>query len=289
MGALDNIKLISLYSNLFILAACTGVSTPSPGNAENIVSLNKQLSKQAVQIEQIEQKLISYQKIFDNHSRVNDNINQLKDELNDELKTTLAKFNTDSINQEYLNILNQVQKKIQILEDRTFYTDSLYFEIVNDMVMVENKISSLLLSFKEMNDLSVNNTTKVVPKITNEEYTAKYIESLSHYQNSEWDISLNGFNYLIQVDSNHDLADNCQYWIGEVYYALNDYRRSIKEFEKVASFQGTNKSDDAQFKMGLCYINIGQIDRAREEFNSLLEFHPNSEYYKRAQDYLQQY
>ena len=219
---------------------------------------------------------------------MNDEISQLKYELNNELKTILDKLSTDSIEQDYLNILNRVQKKIQILEDRTFYTDSLYFEIVNDMVMVENKISSLLLSFKEMNDLSVNNTTKVVPKITDEEYTAKYIESLSHYQNSEWDISLNGFNYLIQVDSNHDLADNCQYWIGEVYYALNDYRRSIKEFEKVASFQGTNKSDDAQFKIGLCYINIGQIDRARKEFNSLLEFYPNSEYYKRAQDYLYQ-
>ena len=186
------------------------------------------------------------------------------------------------------NYLRHNQKKIQILEDRTFYTDSLYFEIVNDMVMVENKISSLILSFKEMNDLSVNKTTKVIPKITDAEYTAKYIESLSHYQNSEWDISLNGFNYLIQVDSNHDLADNCQYWIGEVYYALNDYRRSIKQFEKVASFQGTNKSDDAQFKIGLCYMNIGKIEKAKKAFTNLLEFYPNSEYYKRAQDYLSQ-
>ena len=288
MSALNNIKLMGLYFILFILAACTGVSTPSPGNAEDIVSLNKRLSQQAEQIEQIEQKLISYQKIFDNHSRVNDNLIQLKNELNDELKTTLAKFNTDSINPEYLNILNQVQKKIQILEDRTFYTDSLYFEIVKDMVLVENKISSLILSFKEINDLSVNKTTRVIPQITDEEYTAKYIVSLSHYQNAEWNLSLNGFNYLIQVDSNHDLADNCQYWIGEVYYALTDYTRSMKEFEKVFSFPGTNKSDDAQFKMGLCYLNIGQIEKAKKEFTNLLEFYPNSEYYKRAQDYLSQ-
>ena len=216
---------------------------------------------------------------------MNDEISLVKDEL----KTTLDKLQTDSMEQEFLNILNKLHKKIQILEDRTFYTDSLYFTIVNDMVMVDNKISSLILSFKEMNDLSINKRTNVIPKITNEEYTAKYRESLSHYQNAEWGISLNGFNYLIQVDSNHDLADNCQYWIGEVYYALNDYRRSIKEFEKVFSFAGTNKSDDAQFKMGLCYINIGQNERAKQEFSTLLEFYPESEYYKRAQDYLKQY
>ena len=215
---------------------------------------------------------------------MNDEISQ----LNYELKTILDKLSSDSIEQDYLNILNRVQKKIQILEDRTFYTDSLYFEIVKDMVLVENKISSLILSFKEMNDLSVNKTTRVIPQITDEEYTAKYIESLSHYQNAEWNLSLNGFNYLIQIDSNHDLAGNCQYWISEVYYALTDYNRSIKEFEKVFSFPGTNKSDDAQFKMGLCYMNIGKIVKAKKEFTNLLEFYPNSEYYKRAQDYLSQ-
>ena len=139
-----------------------------------------------------------------------------------------------------------------------------------------------------MNDLSVNKTTKFIPQITDEEYTAKYIESLSHYQNAEWDSSLDGFNYLIRVNTNHDLSDNCQYWIGEVYYALIDYRRSFEEFEKVFSFPGTNKSDDAQFKIGLCYLNIGQIDKAKQEFNNLLELYPNSEYYRKAQDYLRQ-
>ena len=284
MGVQKNIILNGLYLSIFILVSCTGTaSTPDPGNEEDIESLNKRLHDQSTKIELIEQKLISYATIITNNARVNDEINQLKHEVNNELKN---KIHSDSIEDDFINILNKVQKKIQILEDRTFYTDSLYFEIVNDMVLVENKISSLITSFKEMNDLTVNNSTKEIHKITDEQYTAKYIESLSYYQNSEWNLSLNGFNYLIQVDNNHDLADNCQYWIGEVYYALNDYRRSIKEFEIVSSFPGTNKADDAQFKIGLCYMNIGQIDRARQEFNNLLEFYPNSEYYKRTQDYL---
>mgnify|MGYP000968144961 CR=1 FL=1 len=28
---------------------------------------------------------------------------------------------------------------------------------------------------------------------------------------------------------------------------------------------GTNKGDDAQFKLGLCYVNIGQIENAKKE------------------------
>ena len=93
---------------------------------------------------------------------------------------------------------------------------------------------------------------------------------------------------MISSNNNHDLADNCQYWIGEVYYSINDYRKSIKEFEKVTLFLGSNKSDDAQFKIGLCYINIGEMDRAIQEFKIFLELYPNSEYSKRAKDYLLQ-
>ena len=88
---------------------------------------------------------------------------------------------------------------------------------------------------------------------------------------------------------NHDLADNSQYWIGEIYYALNDYRSSIKEFEKVFSFPGTNKADDAQYKLGLCYMNIGQKDNANKQFNNLMEFYPKSEFNKKAKEYLQSY
>ena len=169
MGSHKNSKLIGLYFNIIILAACTSTaSTPGPGNAKDIAGLNKRLNQQAEQIEKIEQKLISYQTIFDNHYREKDEINHLKNEL----KTTLEKFNTESLEQDFLNTLNRVQKKIQILEDKTFYTDSLYFEIVNDMVLVEDKISSLILSFKEMNELSVNKTNKAIPQITDEEYTA---------------------------------------------------------------------------------------------------------------------
>ena len=284
MGSLQNIKLIGLYLNIFIIiTACIGTaSTPSLGNVNDIAGLNKRLNKQTEQIEQIEQKLISYQIIIDNNSQINDEIYQLKHEL----KITSDKLNTDSIDQNLLDNLNKVQKKIKILEERTLYTDSLYFAIMNDMVLVDNKISSLILSFKEINDLSVNKKTDIIPHITDEEYTAKYKKSHSQYQNAEWNLSLNGFNYLIQVNKNHDLADNCQYWIGEVYYALTDYERSIIEFEKVSTFPDTNKLDDAQFKLGLCYMNINQIDRAEQEFINLLEFYPNSEYYTRAQDYL---
>ena len=175
----------------------------------------------------------------------------------------------------------KVKNKVKILEDRAFYTDSLYFEIVNDLVQIENKIISLTSSYKEMIQLKTDGSIKELPSISDEEYTSRYIESLSYYQNGEWNKSLDGFTYLIAVNSSHDLADNCQYWVGEVYYGLKDYKRSIAEFEKVFSFPGTNKSDDAQYKLGLCYLNVKNNTKALEEFNKVVDYYSNSEYYKK--------
>ena len=287
---------------LFLAISCAPSSTTIDSSAdvmssyEDIESLKKVIQKQSEKIISIEEDLKKYQELINDQSQVldiyddnNKNVIEFRRRLDEEVQSVLNNLQNQSFEKEMTNTLIKMQKKIQILEDRTFYSDSLYFEIVNELVIVENKIESLIASYKEMSELSGKKKTRIIPKITDEEYQAKYIESLSNYQNSEWNISLDGFRFLIQADSNHDLADNCQYWIGEVYYALKDYKRSIKEFEKVFSFPGTNKADDSQFKLGLCYVNLKQYDKAKDEFENLLEFYPNSEYYKRSQENLKKY
>ena len=287
---------------IFFIIGCAGTKTSSIADPQDktdspaYTDITLIIEEQNEKIKNIEKTLLTYQAMIDDQSRIidiyddnNQNMREFRKKLDDDVQSILNDSQTGDVEQEITNNLIKMHRKIQILEDRTFYTDSLYFEVVNDLVMIENKITSLISSYREMSEITGVKKTKIIPKITNEEYTAKYIESLSNYQNGEWNMSLDGFKFLIQADSNHDLADNSQYWIAEIYYAQKEYRRSIKEFEKVFTFPGTNKSDDAQFKIGLCYINIGQINKAKQEFENLLEFYPNSEYLKKTQEYMQQY
>ncbi len=293
------------FISTLILIVITGCSGTRPNdsvdrtysrNSDDVETLKSIIYEQGKKIASIEKDLIQYQDMINDQSNVldiyddnNQNVREFRSNLEREVQSAIEQIQDGSFEKEMTNTLIKIQNKIHILEDRTFYTDSLYFELVNDIVMIENEISSLIASFKEMSEISRKKKTRVIPKLTNEEYQAKYIESLSNYQNGEWNISLDGFKFLIQADSNHDLADNCQYWIGEVYYSLKEYNRSIKEFEKVFTFPGTNKADAAQFKLGLCYVNIGQIENAKKEFENLLEFYPNSEYFKRSQEYIKKY
>ena len=96
------------------------------------------------------------------------------------------------------------------------------------------------------------------------------------------------FQALIQRDMNNALSDNCQYWIGEGYFGLKDYQKAVIEFEKVFSYSNTNKDDDAQLKLGITYIRMGQKEDARRELTRLLSNYPNSEFTALARKLLEE-
>ena len=52
------------------------------------------------------------------------------------------------------------------------------------------------------------------------------------------------------------------------------------------NFAGTDKDDDAQLKLGLAYQSMGNLEKAREEFQRLIDYFPGSEYYPKAKEAL---
>ena len=229
----------------------------------------------------IDKKIKSLESLME---KSNSDYSELKQVVKD-FKQAPDQTSNKTINNDFLITL---RSKIKILEDKAFYNDSLYFELINDLVMIDNKISSLNSSYKEMLELKTKGVIKEIPPISDEEYKAKYIEALSNYQNGEWNKSLNKFTFLIGSNMNHDLADNCQYWIAEVYYSRKDYKRAIVEFNNVFTFPGTNKADDSYYKLGLCFVNIGDEISALENFQKLIQYYPESEFTKKSVQYIQQ-
>ena len=193
------------------------------------------------------------------------------DEISKELSSSDSK---DLINSDLTNSIIRIKNKVKILEDKAFYSDSLYFELINEIVRVEDSIRGINKSTNSNNS----------EDLSNEEYTSMYIDYLAMYQKGDLKNSMEGFKRLISANNYHDLSDNCQYWIGEIYYSEKNYNISAQEFLKVFNFQGTNKADDSYYKLGLCYRNLNNADKALDTFNTLLEKFPNSEYVKRTKE-----
>lgn len=96
------------------------------------------------------------------------------------------------------------------------------------------------------------------------------------------------FKALAESDRTNPLADNCQYWLGECYFAQKQYENALAEFEKVLTFPQSNKSDAALLKIGLCWLQMKKYAEAKEQLVRLLSTYPSSEYVPRARALLEE-
>ncbi len=120
----------------------------------------------------------------------------------------------------------------------------------------------------------------------NSEYGSAYQDALDDFYVHRFDSAMRKFQALLQSNDKNELADNCQYWIGECYFAMGKYYEAVAEFQKVYVFAKSNKTDDAQLMIGLAFLKSGEKDMARAELNMLLNFDPQSASAKKAQRYL---
>ena len=199
-----------------------------------------------------------------------------------------SKTQQDSITLVILKRINTLSNKIANLENQSNYMDSTALEIFNKLVLVENKIVTLTNSYNEMAKLKSGEPISNEPKFNSAEYKKTYMNSLGYFQNQEFSQAISGFKELVASDATNDLADNSQYWLAECFYSKKDFKRAIIEFEKVFTYAGTDKDDDAQLKIGLAYQSIGNVEKAREEFQRLIDYFPGSEYYSKAKEALKQ-
>jgi len=118
-------------------------------------------------------------------------------------------------------------------------------------------------------------------------FDSQYSEARMMFQNAKYDDAITIFEMLLAEDRSNALADNCQYWIGESYFAKKDYKQAIIAFEKVFNFLNSNKDADAQFKLGYSYFQMGRMEEAKIEFLKLKSNYPKSDYIVRADTFLQ--
>ncbi len=101
---------------------------------------------------------------------------------------------------------------------------------------------------------------------------------------------LNGleeFRRFLSLFPKHELADNAQYWIGEIYYGQGDWERAALEFNKVREgYPEGDKLSAALLKLGLCFEKLGDTESATSLLESVIEKYPDSSEAELAKEHL---
>jgi len=155
------------------------------------------------------------------------------------------------------------------------------------IIQMQNALNERKRTLASMENRAEKQPGRSLPKNSSMAgFSEIYEEALINYYNKNYKEAISLLRLLLQQYSSHSLASNCQYWIAQSMFSMNQYGDSIDEFYKVLSYQRSLKKDDSIFLLGQAYLKIGEGERAKESFTRLIREYPHSEFVQGAQSYL---
>jgi tetratricopeptide (TPR) repeat protein len=76
-----------------------------------------------------------------------------------------------------------------------------------------------------------------------------YKDALDRFRQRHYKETIDILQWLLLQYPNDTLASNCEYWIGESYFGLADYKRAFGAFKRVTLYTGSTKRNDAVIMM----------------------------------------
>lgn len=115
---------------------------------------------------------------------------------------------------------------------------------------------------------------------------AAYQEALAAFKKFKYDEAIQKFQALLSTGVTRELADNCNYWIGESRFGKKEYKEAITQFEKVLEYEASTKLADAHFMMGRSFEQLGDKAKAKAMYEKVVKDFPTSDNIKRAKEHI---
>jgi tol-pal system protein YbgF len=251
-----------LFVKIFIVVFAS-LLLSSCATRKEIVRFKEDMSYLRIQTESLRQENEEIKKML---RELGKNFNDLQNET----RRTKADLLT-----EIGNIKSQSQVIDSKLEDNT-YRMSHFLQKAERNIPPSSPKDSLdnTLDNTLTEDKFTNPSTPRIDFDPLEVYNAAYLDlSKGNHQ-----LALQGFQQFLTKFPQSDLADNAQYWIGEVYYAQKENQKAIDELKKVIeNFPKGDKVAAALLKIGYCYFNLGDQATGKKYLRIVIERFPNSE------------
>lgn len=114
-----------------------------------------------------------------------------------------------------------------------------------------------------------------------------YDAAFSLMKQGNYERAAKGFRDFLAKHPQSALRENAQYWLGEAYYVMRDFRKALTEFSKLLSNHPKSpKAPDALLKIGYSHYELGEWTKARENLNQVIARYPGQPVAKSAEQRL---
>jgi len=104
-----------------------------------------------------------------------------------------------------------------------------------------------------------------------------YETALNQFKLGNYQLAITSFQNFMTNFSSSEMLPSAQYWIGNAYYAMRDYKSAIAAQQKVVRLWPENsKAPDALLNIASSQAEIGQSSAARETLRMLVKKYPSS-------------
>ena len=104
-----------------------------------------------------------------------------------------------------------------------------------------------------------------------------YEAALNQFKQGNYQASVAGFQSFIATYPASQQVSSAQYWIGNAYYALRDYKMAIAAQQKVlTTWPDSAKAPDALLNIASCQSEMGATRTARETLHTLMKKYPGT-------------
>lgn len=137
----------------------------------------------------------------------------------------------------------------------------------------------------EQNSIAGNSDTIETVALAPESPEAIYERSNESLLRRQFGEAEAGFRTFIEKYSDHSLAGSAQYWLGETYYAQNDFKQAAQSFLKgYRQYPKSRRAADSLLKLGISLGRLGQKQQACAAYGAVGSEYPKAvEARKRAQ------
>lgn len=102
--------------------------------------------------------------------------------------------------------------------------------------------------------------------------------ALAEWREGRYPAAITAWQRFLNAHPNSRLAGDAQYWLGEAYYVSRDYNAAKEAFINLGlNDPQSARLPDALLKLGYIYGELGDIPRAREVLQKLMQVYPNTQ------------
>ena len=116
-----------------------------------------------------------------------------------------------------------------------------------------------------------------------------YSNGLRDLNGKKYDLAAQEFGDYLKYYSTTDLASNAQFYVGEIFFAQQQYDQAIDAYSKVINnYPKSFKLAPAHLKRALALINLGEKNSGVSELRMVVKNYPGTDEEKRAKAKLQE-